>query len=116
MIVDPITGTIILWSNVSGALAAISLGGMAMIEQLQAVDPQALSSWEGISFKVFLILALGTSMLINIALAKWVAGQLIPALKELAISSQALKDGIHHLSNATKRCLRHQGIDLEAAE
>jgi hypothetical protein len=116
MICDPATGVFLFWIQASAVLAATGLGGMAMTDQLTAIDPAAFAGWEGVTFKVFLIICVGVSMAINFALLKWVAGQLIPTLKEISVASAALKDAVHHLSNATKRCMKHQGIDLEAAE
>jgi hypothetical protein len=95
-------------------------GGLAIIEGINAVDPKALSSWEGVSFKVFLILCLLVSMSINIWLARFVAMRFIAALEKNAEASKAaeeasdaVKEAAHHMSNATKRCLKNQGIILE---
>lgn len=93
--------------NISGGMALTSSVGLAIIEVIQSVKPEALQSWEGVSFKLFLIIALLASFTLNVIGAKWVAKELVPVLKDMAVAAKRLNE-------STKRCMEKQNlVDLE---
>ena len=98
--------TFLFLCDASAVSAFIACSGLAIVDHLQKLDPASLSGWEGISFKLFLILALAVSLSLNIALAKWVASRLLKALEDVSSSSERLIE-------ATKRCNRHQGVVVD---